>query len=169
MGANVFLAGLSKEKFGAQLSDDLLDVEYLYSDEKVIAMHSLDADLVIGAVLRVGQRAPHVITEAMIKNMGQGAVVVDVSIDQGGCIETSKPTTHNEPVFIKHGVIHYCVANMPGAYPRTATMALCAASIAYIHILVDKGLRNFMTQYKDAVNIHGANITNENVALNRVL
>ncbi|MCK5353510.1 MAG: alanine dehydrogenase [Methyloprofundus sp.] len=166
IGANVFLAGLDKEKVGLPMSGELEGVESLYSEEKTIARHSLDADLVIGSVLRVGQKAPHVVTEAMIKKMGRGTVIVDVSIDQGGCIETSKATTHNAPVYIQHGVTHYCVANMPGAYPRTATIALCSVSLVYIHFLVGQGLTRFMSQYKGAVNIHNANIFNENVALN---
>ena len=165
MGANVFLAGRSRDRVERQVSGELKGVEYLYSSEIAIARHCLDADLVIGAVLKVGQKAPHVVTETIVKSMGKGTVVVDVSIDQGGCIETSKATTHDDPVYIKHDVIHYCVANMPGAYPRTSTIALCSASLAYICLLADKGLRGFMRQECGAVNIHKTKIVNEKVAL----
>ena len=165
MGANVFLAGLSRNKVGLQVSGELKGVEYLYSEENVIARHCVDADLVIGAVLKTGQKAPHVVTEAMVKSMGKGAVVVDVSIDQGGCIETSKATTHDNPVYIKHDVTHYCVTNMPGAYPRSSTIALCYSSLSYIRHLADKGINVFMQQEPGAVNIYKSQIVNENVAL----
>lgn len=165
MGVNVFLAGLSKDKVGMQVSGELEGVDYLYSEEKTIAMHAFDVDLIVGAVLKAGQKAPHVVTEAMVETMGRGTVVVDVSVDQGGCIETSKATTHENPVFIKHGVTHYCVANMPGAYPRTSTIALCSVSLDYIQELADMGLTSFMMRYRGAVNIHNSKIVNEKVAL----
>jgi alanine dehydrogenase len=91
----------------------------------------LDADLVIGAVLVAGARAPVVVSEAMVKTMKRGAVMVDVAIDQGGCIETMRETTHTEPVFEKHGVVHYAVGNMPGAVPNTSTYALTNATLPY--------------------------------------
>ncbi len=165
MGANVFLAGLCGGKVGVQLSGGLKGVEYLYSEEVVVARHCLDADLVIGAVLRTGQKAPHVVSKEMVISMGKGTVVVDVSIDQGGCVETSKATTHDNPVYIKHGVTHYCVANMPGAYPRSSTIALCNASLVYIQLLADKGLDWFLRQDMGAVNIYKSKIVNEKVAL----
>lgn len=164
MGANVFLAGLSKDKAGLQVSGELKGVEYLYSEESIIARHCVDADLVIGAVLKTGQKAPHVVTEAMVKSMGKGTVVVDVSIDQGGCIETSKATTHDNPVYIKHDVTHYCVTNMPGAYPRSSTIALCYSSLSYIRHLADQGINVFMQQEPGAVNIYKSQIVNEKVA-----
>ncbi len=164
MGANVFLAGLSRDRVGRQSAGELEGVEYFYSEEKAISEACLDADLVIGAVLNVGQKAPHVITGAMVKSMSKGTVVVDVSIDQGGCIETSKATTHDNPVYIKHGVTHYCVANMPGAYPRSSTIALCSVSLAYVRLLVDGGLMSFMLNEQGAVNIHRSKIVNKKVA-----
>jgi alanine dehydrogenase len=91
-------------------------------------------------VLVRGARAPWVISEAMIRAMPKGAVIVDVSIDQGGCVETSHPTTHHDPVFDRHGVLHYCVANMPGAYPRLSTLALSEATLPYIRRLADQEL-----------------------------
>ena len=164
MGANVFLAGLSKDKAGLQVPGELKGVEYLYSEESIIARHCVDADLVVGAVLKTGQKAPHVVTEVMVKSMGKGTVVVDVSIDQGGCIETSKATTHDNPVYIKHDVTHYCVTNMPGAYPRSSTIALCYSSLSYIRHLADKGINVFMLQEPRAVNIYKSQIVNEKVA-----
>ncbi len=98
-------------------------------------------DLVIGAVLRPGERAPHVITRTMVQSMKEGAVLVDIAIDQGGCAETSRPTTHENPVYTECGVLHYCVANMPGAYPRTATEALVSASLPYVQRLAHQGWR----------------------------
>ena len=165
IGARVFLAGRDQSKVGKENAGELEGVEYLYSEEKTIAKHCRDSDLVIGAVLNAGQKAPHVVTEDMVKTMGKGTVVVDVSIDQGGSIETSEATTHDAPVFIKHDVIHYCVTNMPGAYPRTATIALCAESLPYIRLLTDSGLKAFMRQTKGAINIYNAKIANKKIAL----
>ena len=97
-------------------------------------------DLVVGAVLLAGAKAPHVVSEAMVASMAPGSVVVDVSIDQGGCIETARPTSHSDPVYVEHGVIHYCVTNMPGAYPRTATEALTSRTLPYVQKLADGGV-----------------------------
>jgi len=112
----------------------------LLSTPENIAEHIKDADLVVGAVLVTGAKAPYVVTEEMVKTMQPGSVIVDVSIDQGGCIETSKPTKHSDPVFVKHGVTHYCVTNMPGAYPRTSTIALTNATLPYALKLAEKGI-----------------------------
>ena len=106
-----------KEQFGTN------NIEYILSDSSSIASALELSDLVIGSVYVLGKEAPKVITEDMIKKMKPGSVLVDISIDQGGCIESSKPTTHDAPVFNKHGVVHYCVTNMPGAVPLTATLA----------------------------------------------
>lgn len=111
-----------------------------YSDPLAIAQAVAEADLVIGAVLIAGARAPRLVTEQMIKTMEPGSVIVDVSIDQGGCIETAKPTTHDKPTYVVHDVIHYGVANMPGAVPRTSTYALTNATIPFVTKLADKGL-----------------------------
>ena len=100
----------------------------------------LESDLVIGAVLLAGARAPRLVTETMVKQMEPGSVIVDVSIDQGGCVETARPTTHDNPTYVVHDVIHYGVANMPGAVPRTSTYALTNATIQYVIKLADKGL-----------------------------
>ncbi len=99
------------------------------------------ADLVIGAVLIPGVKAPHLVTEEMIKEMKKGSVIVDVAIDQGGCVETTYPTTHQQPVFEKYGVIHYSVANMPEAVPRTSTYALTNSTLPYALKLANKGYK----------------------------
>ena len=164
MGANVFLAGLSRDKVGVQLTGELKGVEYLYSEQKMIARHCRDSDLLIGAVLRAGEKAPHVVSEGMVKSMGKGAVVVDVSIDQGGCIETAKATTHDNPVYTRYDVTHYCVANMPGAYPRTSTIALCSASLAFVRLLADNGLRWFGVHHRSGINIYQSKILNDKIA-----
>src|SRR5262249_40880049 len=123
-------------------------------------------DLVVGAVLRAGARAPHVVTAAMVASMPPGAVIVDVSIDQGGCIATSRPTTHSRPVYVEHGVTHYCVTNMPRAYPRTSTVALTAATLPYALRLAERGLEAVTADpgFAKGVNAHAGAITYPAVA-----
>jgi alanine dehydrogenase len=99
-----------------------------------------DADVVIGGVLVHGARAPHLVTEEMLRSMRPGSVIVDVAIDQGGCFETSRPTTHRDPVYTVHDVLHYCVANMPGAVPISSTKALTNVTLPYVEAIADKGL-----------------------------
>jgi alanine dehydrogenase len=122
--------------------DDIYEgrIETLYSDPNTIEASVAQADLVIGAVLVAGARAPRLVTEAMVAQMEPGSVIVDVSVDQGGCVETSRPTTHENPTYRVHNVIHYCVSNMPGAVPRTSTFALTNATIPYVRKLADQGL-----------------------------
>jgi alanine dehydrogenase len=139
MGANVFVAGVDPVKMQLIKTTILPDVAFFLSGPETIQAHITDADLVVGAVLVHGAKAPKLISGQMIKSMQKGSVVVDVSIDQGGCIETSKPTTHTHPVFIKHDVLHYCVTNMPGAYPRTSTIALSDATLPYILKIANLG------------------------------
>jgi len=110
-----------------------------YSNEYNIREHIAKSDLIVGAVLIPGAKAPHLITRPMLKEMRPGTVVVDVAVDQGGCIETCKPTTHDDPVYIIDDVVHYCVANMPGAVPYTSTIALTNATLPYAIKLADKG------------------------------
>jgi alanine dehydrogenase len=115
-------------------------IETVLSTEAAIEEQILDADLVVGAVLLPGgAQAPHLVQKAWLKSMKPGAVMVDVAIDQGGCFETSKPTTHSEPTYVVDGVIHYCVANMPGAVARTSTMALAGATLPYGLAIANKG------------------------------
>lgn len=126
-----------KQQFGAAITT-------LYSTRAAVEEEVLSADLVIGAVLVPGAAAPKLITEKLVKDMKRGSVIVDISIDQGGCAETSHATTHAEPTYIKHEVVHYCVANMPGAVARTSTFALNNATLPFILALADKGPRKAM-------------------------
>lgn len=119
-------------------------VRTLYSTNATLAESVCKADLVVGAVLLRGAKAPHLVTEEMVKQMRAGSVVIDVSIDQGGCVETSHPTTHSDPTYVVHDVVHYCVANMPGAVPRTSTQALNNATLPYVLTLADKGVKEAM-------------------------
>jgi alanine dehydrogenase len=126
-----------------------------------------DADLVIGAVLIPGALAPKLVTYGMIAGMKDGAVVVDVAIDQGGCFETSHPTTHSDPVFVVEGVIHYCVTNMPGGVPITSTRALTNATLPYVEAIADRGLREAVAAdpaLAKGVNVIGGRVTYEAVA-----
>ncbi len=121
-------------------------VRTLFSTSDAIEREVADADLVIGAVLLPGSAAPKLVTAAMIKSMRPGSVVVDIAIDQGGCFQTSRPTTHAAPVYTVDGVIHYCVTNMPGAVPRTSTFALNNATLPYVRALADKGWERATTE-----------------------
>jgi alanine dehydrogenase len=137
-----------------------------YSTTQTIERLVTDADLVIGAVLVVGATAPKLVTRAMIKNMKTGAVLVDISIDQGGCFETSRPTTHDHPTFVVDGVIHYCVANMPGAVPRTSTYALTNATLPYVRALAG-GWREALQRdpgLASGLNVHAGHVTHAAVA-----
>ena len=136
-------------QFGAKL-------QTIFSTVETIEEHVLDADLVIGGVLLPGAAAPKLVTRAMVSAMKKGAVVVDVAIDQGGCFETSRPTTHSAPTFVVDGVVHYCVANMPGAVARTSTFALNNATLPFTLALADKGWRQALAD--DEHLLHGLNV-----------
>ena len=126
-----------------------------------------DADVIIGAVLVPGGRTPVLITGDMLKIMKPGAVIVDVSVDQGGCAETTRPTTHDNPVYKINGIIHYAVANMPGAYPRTSTLALTNATLPYIKTLADKGIEEAILKtasIRSSLNTYRGEVTNRAVA-----
>jgi alanine dehydrogenase len=126
-----------------------------------------EADVVVGAVLVPGAVAPKLVTREMIKSMKQGAVVVDVAIDQGGCFETSHATTHADPVYVVDGVTHYCVANMPGAVPITSTLALTNATLPYVEAIAEHGLRAAVSgdpALAKGVNVIGGKVTYEAVA-----
>jgi alanine dehydrogenase len=116
------------------------NIHTLYSSEANLNHLMPECDLLIGAVLLPGAKAPKLITRAMLRKMKRGSVLVDISIDQGGCAETSRPTTHVDPVYVEEGVTHYCVANMPAAYARTATQALTNVTYLYVQLLADCGL-----------------------------
>ena len=115
-------------------------IQPIYSDADQIAKYARDADVLVGGVLIPGARAPKLVSEKLISQMSEGSVVVDVAVDQGGCIETCRPTTHDNPTYTVHGVIHYCVANMPGAVAQTSTFALTNTTIAYGVKLADLGV-----------------------------
>jgi alanine dehydrogenase len=139
LGADVVLMDNNVDRL-RQLADTLpANARTLLSSPTAIREQLRLADLVIGAVLLPGARAPRLITRPMLADMKKGAVLVDVAIDQGGCFETSRPTTHHDPVFVVDGIVHYCVANMPGAVARTSTMALTNATLPYALALADKG------------------------------
>ena len=167
MGANVYIFTRHlerkeklKQEVGAELNVEL-------SSPENIVKHVKNADLVVGAVLVTGAKAPYVVTEEMVKTMQSGSVIVDVSIDQGGCIETSKPTKHSDPVFVKHRVTHYCVTNMPSAYPRTSTIALTNATFPYILKLADNGFASAIQDddgFAKGINTHKGWITYRPVA-----
>jgi alanine dehydrogenase len=125
------------------------------------------ADLVILSVLVPGDRTPHVVTREMVRSMGPGAVLVDVSIDQGGASETSRPTTHSEPTYVEEGVVHYCVTNMPGAVPNTSTSAYVASVLPYVMDLADRGIEGALAADRAlaaALNTYRGQITSEVVA-----
>jgi len=134
---------------------------------QAIAAELRDADAVIAAAMVPGGLAPKLVTRAMLATMKQGAVMVDVSIDQGGCFETSRPTTHADPVFTVDGVIHYCVANMPGAVPRTSTYALNHATLPFVKQLADRGVVRALVEdehLRNGLNIYRGAVTQREVA-----
>jgi alanine dehydrogenase len=134
------------------------ELDTLYSNPANIARAVTSADLVIGAVYTHGRRAPTLVSEALVESMEAGSVVVDVAVDQGGCVETIHPTTHSDPTYLMHDVVHYGVANMPGAVPRTSTFALTNVTLPYVRDLATKGLRDALAD--DPGLALGANVIN---------
>jgi alanine dehydrogenase len=142
-------------------------IKTVFSTTHALETLTADADLVIGAVLVPGGAAPKLVTQAMVRRMKRGAVLVDIAIDQGGCFETSRPTTHAEPTYVLDGVIHYCVTNMPGAVPRTSTFALTNATLPYVRALADLGWRQALERdpgFAQGLNVHDGAITHAAVA-----
>ena len=166
MGANVTILDRSIPRLRQ------LDSEYegrascVFSTDAAIEEYALQADLVIGAVLVHGAAAPKLLSSSLIKRMKKGAVVVDVAIDQGGCFETSKATTHDHPTYIVDGVVHYCVANMPGGVARTATMALNNATLPYAIALANDPVNALFTNsnLQNGLNVHKGSVTYKAVA-----
>lgn len=167
MGANVTIVDRSIPRLRQ------LDVEFggrvncLYSTKEAIEKHCEEADLVIGAVLLPGANAPKLVTHDIIKSMKKGSVIVDVAIDQGGCLETSKATTHQDPTFVVDNVVHYCVANMPGAVPQTSTYALNNATLPFSLSIANQGWKKAMQQdphLLNGLNIHQGKLTYQAVA-----
>jgi alanine dehydrogenase len=142
-------------------------VTTVFANRDNIERHVLSADLVIGAVLIPGAAAPKLVSREMVSAMKPGAAVVDVAIDQGGCFETSHPTTHADPTYVVDGVVHYCVANMPGGVPRTSTYALNNATLPYVLLLADKGYRQALQDHlhlRAGLNVYAGKITYREVA-----
>jgi alanine dehydrogenase len=139
LGAEVTILDVDLERL-RYLDLAMENTNTLYSSEANLQDLMADCDLLIGAVLLPGAKAPKLITRQMLRKMKPGSVLVDISIDQGGCAETSRPTTHLDPVYVEEGVTHYCVANMPAAYARTATQALTNVTFRYVELLADLGL-----------------------------
>jgi alanine dehydrogenase len=142
-------------------------VETVYSNADAIETHIATSDLVIGGVLIPGAAAPKLVTRAHLSLMRPGSVLVDVAIDQGGCFETSKATTHAEPTYVVDDIVHYCVANMPGAVPRTSTFALNNATLPYAIALADKGAQGALLDDPHllaGLNVHRGMVTYEEVA-----
>ena len=139
LGADVTITDISLPRLRQLDIETPANVHTLYSSEHNIVKQLKNVDIVIGSVLVPGDKTPHLITKEMLALMEPGTVLVDVAIDQGGCFETSRPTTHSDPVFVEDGIIHYCVANIPGAVPNTSTLALTNATLRYALALADKG------------------------------
>jgi alanine dehydrogenase len=142
-------------------------VHTVYSTKDEIDRLVTEADLVVGAVLIAGAAAPKLVSAADVKRMHDGAVMVDISIDQGGCFETSRPTTHAEPTYVVDGVVHYCVTNMPGAVPRTSTFALTNATLPFVKAIANLGWRQALTKdphLANGLNVHAGHVNHEAVA-----
>ncbi len=167
LGANVKLLDVNLNRL-RYLSEVLpSNVKTLYSTEMSIRESLRSADLVIGATLIVGAKAPHLVSREMLKEMTPGTVMIDVSVDQGGCFETTHSTTHMEPIYEVDGIIHYCVANMPGAVPVTSTRALTNATLPYVTRLAEYGWEEACKRYEDlrqGLNILNGEVVYKNVA-----
>ncbi len=161
LGATVVIMDINLNRL--RHLDDVMppNVTTIYCDPYAVEHHASEADLVIGAVLIPGGKTPCLINRKTVREMKKGSVLIDVSIDQGGCCETSRPTTHSSPIFVLDDVVHYCVTNMPGAVGRTSSQALCNATIPYCLELADLGLNSFIAKSKGraaALNIRNRKI-----------
>ncbi|MBT9540028.1 alanine dehydrogenase [Thiobacillus sp.] len=167
LGAEVTVLDISLARL--RYLDDVfgMRVKTRFSEPVAIAELTREADLVIGAVLVPGKRAPRLLTREMVKAMQPGSALVDIAIDQGGCAETSRPTTHSAPTYIEHGVVHYCVTNMPGAAARTATLALTQATLPLALELADKGYAQALREHpglRAGLNVYRGRVTHPAVA-----
>lgn len=167
LGAHVTILDISMKRL--RYVNDIMPPHVVteFSNEFNIRKHIKTHDLIIGGVLIPGAKAPKLITRDMLKEMRPGTVIVDVAVDQGGCVETSKPTTHQDPVFIIDDVVHYCVANMPGAVPYTSTVALTNVTLPYVLKLADKGWKTACAQdevLKKGVNIVSGDVVYEEIS-----
>jgi alanine dehydrogenase len=166
-GANVYILDINLERL--RYLDDVMppNVTTIFSNRLNIRRLLPDADLVIGGVLRRGAKAPVLVSREMLRSMKRGAVVVDVAVDQGGCFETTHPTTHSQPTYIVEGVVHYCVANMPGAVAGTSTYALTNETLRYARLLADRGWKTAMREsepLKLGLNIAQGKVTLSDIA-----
>ena len=166
LGADVTIADISLPRLRRLDIETPANVHTLYSSEHNIRQQLPTVDIVVGSVLVPGDKTPHLITKEMLKLMEPGTVLVDVAIDQGGCFETSRPTTHSDPVYIEDGILHYCVANIPGAVPNTSTLALTNATLRYAIALADKGWQQACKD--DSALAKGLNIIEGKVAYKAV-
>ena len=167
MGANVTLMDINLDRL--RYLDDVMpaNVTTIYSDLHTVRESLMKADLVIGAVLIPGAKAPRLVTRDQLKLMKNGSVIVDVAIDQGGCVETARPTTHQQPTYVVDGVVHYCVTNMPGAVGRTSTIALCNATLPYALKIANKGYEAAAAEdpgLGQGINLVGGRVVNAAVA-----
>jgi len=167
MGADVIILDINMERL--RYLDDVMpsNVTVLFSDRHTIREQLCQADLLIGAVLVPGAKAPYLVEEDDLALMKPGSVIVDVAVDQGGCVATTRPTTHSDPTYIVHDVVHYCVANMPGAVGRTSTFALCNVTLPWALKIVDHGIVEAGRRYgpiSEAVNMFEGKLTNQAVA-----
>ena len=166
LGADVTIADISLPRLRQLDIETPANVHTLYSSEHNIRQQLPTVDIIVGSVLVPGDKTPHLITKEMLKLMEPGTVLVDVAIDQGGCFETSRPTTHSDPVYIEDGIVHYCVANIPGAVPNTSTLALTNATLRYAVALADKGWQQACKD--DSALAKGLNIIEGKVAYKAV-
>jgi alanine dehydrogenase len=167
LGANVAILDINLDRL--RYLDDVMprNVTTLFSDRHNLLYCLSRADLLIGAVLIPGARAPHLVRRDDLKRMPPRAVIIDVAIDQGGCVETSKPTTHHQPTYMVDDVVHYCVTNMPGAVGRTSTYALTNVTLPYVFQLANKGYDKAVRENRalaQGVNIRAGKVTNAAVA-----
>ena len=167
LGADVSILDINMDRL--RYLDDVMDknITTVYSNTHNILSQIKKSDLIIGAVLIVGKKAPNLITKDMLKVMSNGSVIVDVAVDQGGCVETCKPTTHKDPTFVVDDILHYCVSNMPGAVPHTSTLALTNITLPYINSMVSLGVEKALAadnSLLNGLNMYNKHITHEGVA-----
>jgi alanine dehydrogenase len=167
MGANVTIMDINLDRL--RYLDEIMpaNVTTIYCDPHAVESYAVQADLVIGAVLIPGGRPPILISRSLLKKMKTGSVIVDVCVDQGGCVETCRPTTHHEPTYVVDGVVHYCVTNIPGAVSRTSSQALCNATLPFARELASLGVDAFAAVdagHAAAVNIHRHRLINDAVS-----
>ncbi len=167
MGANVTIMDINLDRM--RYLDEIMpaNVTTIYCDPHAVENYAVHADLVIGAVLIPGDRAPMLINRSLVKKMKNGSVIVDVCVDQGGCVETCRPTTHHDPTYVVDGVVHYCVANIPGAVSRTSSQALCNATLPFVRQLASLGADAFAAidaGHAAALNIDKRKLVNDAVS-----